>query len=86
MLMLKLKNKFQNNIKLKKSQICLFGSLLIIAGVIVLSYNHILLLKKQVISDMLLSFSEDKKVEEIIDDMPTVMEVKSQDTTPEVVV
>ena len=67
--------KFQNNIKLKKSQICLFGSLLVIGGIVALSYNHILLLKQQVISDMLLSFNDDKNIEEVIDDMPTIEEV-----------
>lgn len=67
--------KFQSNIKLKKSQICLFGSLLVIGGIVALSYNHILLLKQQVISDMLLSFSDDKNIEEVIDDMPTIEEV-----------
>lgn len=67
--------KFQNNIKLKKSQICLFGSLLVIGGIVALSYNHILLLKQQVISDMLLSFSDDKNIEEVIDDMPMIEEV-----------
>lgn len=67
--------KFQNKIKLKKSQICLFGSLLVIGGIVALSYNHILLLKQQVISDMLLSFSDDKNIEEVIDDMPTIEEV-----------
>lgn len=67
--------KFQNKIKLKKSQICLFGSLLVIGGIVALSYNHILLLKQQVISDMLLSFSDDKNIEEVIDDMPMIEEV-----------
>ena len=67
--------KFQNKIKLKKSQICLFGSLRVIGGIVALSYNHILLLKQQVISDMLLSFNDDKNIEEVIDDMPTIEEV-----------
>lgn len=72
------RKKSQNSIKLKKSQICLFGSLLVICGIIALSYNHILLLKQQVISDMLLSFSDDNNIEEVIDDMPVIEEVKSQ--------
>lgn len=77
MRMSKLKNKMQNKFHLKKSQICLFGSFLVIIGIVALSYNHILLLKQQLFSDMQLSFSEDRNIEEIIDDMPIVEEVSA---------
>lgn len=61
--------------KLKKSHICLFGSLLIIFGIVILSYNHIEQLKREVFSKMQLSFIEDENVEETIDNIPMLEEL-----------
>lgn len=74
------KNKF--NIKIKKSHICLFGSLLVILGIFILSYNHILQLKMKVFSDMQLSLNQDNNIEEIIDNLPNALELsENQDST-----
>ncbi len=62
--------------KVKKSHLLLIGSLLVFVGVLVLSYNHLLLLKNQVFSDMLISMSDvdstddGKKTEQL--EVPTV--------------
>lgn len=72
-------NKNQNNKKkIKKSQLCLFGSLLVIVGITVLSMEHIKELKKQVFSDMQLSFMNEDNTNDIIQDVPKVEEVKEE--------
>ena len=73
------KNKSQNSkMKIKKSQLCLFGSLLVIVGITVLSMEHIKELKKQVFSDMQLSFMNEDNTNDIIQDVPKVEEVKEE--------
>ena len=72
-------NKF--NIKFKKSHICLFGSLLVILGISIISYNHIMELKINLFSDMKLSLEKEKNIEEIIDDLPNALELK-EDNVP----
>ena len=73
------KNKNQNSkIMIKKSQLCLFGSLLVIVGITVLSMEHIKELKKQVFSDMQLSFMNEDNTNDIIQDVPKVEEVKEE--------
>lgn len=73
------KNKNQNSkMKIKKSQLCLFGSLLVIVGITVLSMEHIKELKKQVFSDMQLSFMNEDNTNDIIQDVPKVEEVKEE--------
>lgn len=75
MQMLNQKNKKIKNIKMKKSQLCLFGSLLIIAGIFLLSMNHLKELKKQIFSEIQLGPIENHISEVILEDMP--QEVKS---------
>ena len=69
------KNKKQNK-KIKKSQLCLFGSLLVIVGITLLSMDHIKNLKKQVFTDMQLSFMNQDNVNDIIQAVPKMEEVK----------
>ncbi len=69
----KYKNKF--NIKIKKSHICLFGSLLIILGLFIIFHNHITELKMKLFSDMQLSFNEDGNIAEVIDGLPNALEL-----------
>ncbi len=71
------KNKKQNK-KIKKSQLCLFGSLLVIIGIALLSMEHIKNLKKQVFSDMQLSFMNQDNTNDIIQDIPKIEEVKEE--------
>ncbi len=82
------KNKFNkkfNNIKLKKSHICLFGSLLVMLGLFILSYNHIMQLKLNLFSDMQLSFDQENNIEEIIDGVPSALHLsKSEQPTDKV--
>ena len=71
------KNKF--NKKIKKSHICLFGSLLVILGIFILSFNHIVELKNKLFSDMMLSFNEENNIEEIIDGLPDALELPKEE-------
>lgn len=73
------KNK-QTNRKIKKSHICLFGSLLVIVGISILSYNHIKEIKKQLFSDMKLMI-DNHISDEIIEDIPEVEEKKEPANT-----
>lgn len=84
MQMLKQKKKKFNIKKVKKSHICLFGSLLVILGIFILSYNHIMHLKMSLFSDMQLSQDDNKNIEEIIDNLPDAMELKKEEVeTPQ---
>ena len=76
------KNKHKNNlnISLKKSHICLFGSLLIILGISIISYNHIMKLKVNLFSNMQLSMEEENNIEEIIDSIPNALELSKEET------
>lgn len=71
------KNKF--NKKIKKSHICLFGSLLVILGSYILLHQHIIQLKMKLFSDMQMSFNEDKNIEETIDGLPNLLELPKEE-------
>lgn len=73
------KSKF----KIKKSHICLFGSLLVIFGIVILSYNHIEELKREVFSKMQLSFIEEDNIEETIDNIPMLEELSEDEIEPD---
>ena len=73
------KNKNKFNSKLKKSHICLFGSLLIILGISIISYNHIMKLKINLFSDMQLSMEQENNIEEIIDSIPNALELSKEE-------
>lgn len=83
MLISKIKNNINRIIKnIKKSQVLLFGSLLIFIGIISLFWNSILALKTEIYSDMMISFSDvDDKVEKI-EDVPVSNEVVPVKSTP----
>lgn len=72
----------QANKKIKKSHICLFGSLLIIIGISILSMNHVQQIKKQLFSDMKLRLDNNIS-DEIIEDIPEVEEKKEQPAQPD---
>ncbi len=76
MLISKIKNNINKIIKnIKKSQVLLFGSLLIFIGIISLFWNSILALKTEIYSDMLISFSDVNGKVEKIEDVPVSNEV-----------
>lgn len=78
MSMLKNKRDLNNNKKrLKKSQILLFGSLLVFVGVSILSFNYFYELRNEIFSDMLIKLSDVKKTEKV-DDVPVTQEVKKE--------
>lgn len=81
MQMLNRKNK-QMNKKIKKSHICLFGSLLIIIGISILSMNHVQEIKKKLFSDMKLRLDNNIS-DEIIEDIPEVEEKKEEPAQPD---
>ena len=62
-----------SNKVIKKSQKLIFGSFLVFIGIIYLSWNHLLVLREKVYSDMMLLISDSlTKNEEVIDDVPNV--------------
>lgn len=70
------KNKNNKKIKnIKKSHLLLIGSLLVFFGIVLLSYNHLLDLRNQVFSEMLLLFSESSPSEEEKVDVPNIENV-----------
>ncbi len=81
MQMLNRKTK-QMNKKIKKSHICLFGSLLIIIGISILSMNHVQEIKKKLFSDMKLRLDNNIS-DEIIEDIPEVEEKKEEPAQPD---
>lgn len=81
MQMLNRKDK-QMNKKIKKSHICLFGSLLIIIGISILSMNHVQEIKKKLFSDMKLRLDNNIS-DEIIEDIPEVEEKKEEPAQPD---
>ncbi len=72
----------QMNKKIKKSHICLFGSLLIIIGISILSMNHVQEIKKKLFSDMKLRLDNNIS-DEIIEDIPEVEEKKEEPAQPD---
>ena len=78
MSMLKNKRDSNNNKKnLMKSQILLFGSLLIFLGVSILSFNYFYEIRNEVFSDMLIRLSDVEKTEKV-SDVPVTQEVKKK--------
>lgn len=75
------KNKNKFNISVKKSHICLFGSLLIILGISIMLSNHIMKLKINLFSDMQLSMEEENNIEEIIDSIPNALEISKEEVS-----
>ncbi len=72
------KNKNNKKIKnIKKSHLLLIGSLLVFFGIVLLSYNHLLDLRNQVFSEMLLLFSESSPSEEEKVDVPNIENVSN---------
>lgn len=59
---------------MKKSHILIFGSFLILVGVFLISYNHILRIKNEIFSDMKIAISDslasDVHVEQVVDSIP----------------
>ena len=82
MRMLNQKNKQTNRKKIKKSHICLFGSLLVIIGISILLFNHVKELKEQLFSDMQLKIDNNIS-DEIVEDIPEVEEKKETQPEPQ---
>ena len=76
MLTLKSKKNIKKNHDLKKSQILLFGSLLIFIGFCILTGNIFKELKGEIYSDMLISLSDVDEVEEKVEDVPVTTNVE----------
>ena len=74
--------KYNKKIKLnlKKSQLCLLGSLLAISGIILLSFDHIRELRNQVFAMMELSLIDNSNdIDTIVEDIPEVEKVDNND-------
>lgn len=82
MQMLNQKNKQTNRKKIRKSHICLFGSLLVIIGISILLFNHVKELKEQLFSDMQLKIDNNIS-DEIVEDIPEVEEKKETQPEPQ---
>lgn len=81
----KLKNKIKKkNYKLKKSQLCILGSLLAIIGMFLLSANHIKKLKDDVFSKMQLSMIDNSNdIDIVVEDVPDVKEKEKKNKSVE---
>ena len=77
----KLKNKInKKQYKLKKSQLCILGSLLAIIGIFFLSANHLRQLKNEVFSKMQLSMIDNSNdIDVLVEDIPEVKEKDKRD-------
>lgn len=82
MQMLNQKTKQTNRKKIRKSHICLFGSLLVIIGISILLFNHVKELKEQLFSDMQLKIDNNIS-DEIVEDIPEVEEKKETQPEPQ---
>lgn len=82
MQMLNQKNKQTNRKKIRKSHICLFGSLLVIIGISILLFNHVKELKEQLFFDMQLKIDNNIS-DEIVEDIPEVEEKKETQPEPQ---
>ena len=82
MRMLNQKNKQTNRKKIRKSHICLFGSLLVIICISILLFNHVKELKEQLFSDMQLKIDNNIS-DEIVEDIPEVEEKKETQPEPQ---
>lgn len=72
------KSKENKKFKLKKSQLCLLGSLLALSGIFILSFDHIKELRNQVFSKMQLSFIDNSNdIDIIVEDIPEVEKVET---------
>lgn len=75
-----LNQKRVNNKKIKKSHLLIIGSLLVFFGVGILLWNHLLVIRNLVYSDMMLLISDSiADAEEVIDNIPDV-EILPSDT------
>lgn len=83
MQMLNLQNKNKKHIR--KSHLLLFGSFLVFLGVVVISWNHLMVIRNVVFSDMQIAISNSipDNTSEIVIDTPTADEINEQQ--PEVV-
>lgn len=76
-----MRNQQKANRKLKKSQILLLGSLLVFLGIVVLSYDYIIIMKDAVFTEMELSYMENDLVE--ADDSEDTTEIPVTNNLPE---
>lgn len=80
---MKVLNQKKRIIKVRKSQLLLFGSFLVFIGVVCLSWNHLLLIKEQVFEDVRLKLLEgdlEGTGEEIV--TPNVENIEGNGQTP----
>jgi hypothetical protein len=67
------KHKHNNKNELKKSQIMLFGSLLVFGGIVALNWPKLVDIRNELYSDMLILFSEENV--QVVEDVPITEEV-----------
>lgn len=71
-----------NNKIVKKSHLLIIGSLLVFLGISVLLWNHLLVLKESIYSEMMLLISDSiSQKEEIIEDIPEVEVLPGDDSS-----
>ncbi len=69
--------------RVKRSHLLLFGSLLIFAGGLILSWNYLLRLRGEVFSEMQISMMSTDPEEEVVDGVPIVNNLADNDTKNE---
>ena len=75
-----MRNQLKLKIKFKKSQLLLFGSLLILVGIISISSNYFLKLRDSVYSDMKIAMMDTVPEETIIENVPITENISNEST------
>jgi LPXTG-site transpeptidase (sortase) family protein len=70
-----MQNLFKLNNKIKKSHILIIGSFFIFIGIIALSWNYLLEMRRDIYETMRIAMMDDSKEEEVIEDVPIVENV-----------
>lgn len=83
MQMLNLQHKNKKHIR--KSHLLLFGSFLVFLGIVVISWNHLMVIRNVVFSDMQIAISDSipDEVNEIVVDTPEAEEINTPTVVPE---
>ena len=72
-------NLFKLNNKIKRSHVLIIGSFFVFVGIIALSWDYLLEIRRDVYEDMRIAMMEGPKEEEVVENVPNVETVKQED-------
>jgi len=79
-------NLFKLNNKIKRSHVLIIGSFFIFIGIVSISWNYLLEMRRDVYENMRIAMMEDKKDKEVVGNVPTVESVSQQENDTSYVV